>query len=47
MAKKRKRIAVPPGYELKFVAYITTKSGHRLYASTLGYRAFPILVKVA
>ena len=27
-----------------FVAYITTKSGRRIYAKTYGYRAFRIAV---
>jgi hypothetical protein len=37
---------VPEGYEMKFVSFITTKSGKRLYAKAYGKRAWPILVKV-
>jgi hypothetical protein len=36
---------IPEGYELKFVAYRTTKSGKRLYAKAYGKRAWPIIVK--
>lgn len=38
---------VPEGYEMKFVSFITTKSGKRLYAKAYGKRAWPILVKVS
>ena len=37
---------IPEGYELKFVAYRTTKSGKRLYAKAYGKRAWPIIVKI-
>jgi len=43
MANKRK--AVPEGYVIRFVSWITLKNGKRLYASSIGKRAFPILVK--
>jgi hypothetical protein len=37
--------APPPGYHYAFVAFITTKSGHRIYARSRGKRCFVILVK--
>lgn len=37
--------SAPPGYHYIFVAYITTKSGQRIYARSRGLRAFRILVK--
>lgn len=40
-------LPIPDGYEVKFVAFITTKSGKRLYAKQFGKRAFPILVKTS
>lgn len=36
---------IPKGYHVVFVAYITLKSGRRIYARQYGKRAFPILVK--
>lgn len=39
-------LPIPPGYALRFVAFITLKDGWRLYAKACGKRAFPILVKV-
>ena len=38
-------LPIPDGYEVKFVAFITTKGGKRLYAKQFGKRAFPIIVK--
>lgn len=35
----------PPGYHFEFVAYITTRSGYRIYARSYGKRCFRILVK--
>lgn len=32
-------------YEIIFVAYVTLKNGKRLYAKSVGKRAFPIKVK--
>lgn len=40
-------LPMPEGYEVKFVASITTKRGHRIYAKNYGFRAFPIVVKSA
>ena len=40
-------LPIPEGYEVKFVASITTKRGHRIYAKNYGFRAFPIVVKSA
>jgi len=34
-----------PGYKLIFVAYITTRSGKRIYAHERGLKAFAIWVK--
>jgi len=38
-------MANKPGHRLIFVAYITTKSGKRLYASAYGKKAWAIWVK--
>jgi hypothetical protein len=46
MKQQNLKLSVPDGYVIKFVAYITLKNGHRLYAKACGKRAFPILVKV-
>lgn len=35
----------PPGYRWVFRAWITTKSGDRLYAKAYGRKAFPVLVR--
>lgn len=46
MAKQLKlALPVPPGYVVRFVAYITLKNGKRLYAKACGCRAFPLIVK--
>lgn len=45
MKQEKLKLEVPEGYTIKFVAFITLKNGHRLYAKTCGKRAFPILVK--
>ncbi len=34
-----------PGYKLIFVAYVTTKSGKRIYASSYGLQGFAIWVR--
>lgn len=45
MKSKDKRDPVDVEYVTRFVAYITTKDGRRIYASQFGKRAFPIKVK--
>lgn len=46
MSKQLKlNLPIPDGYKVKFVSFITTKGGKRLYAKQFGKRAFPILVK--
>lgn len=47
MARKQLNLPlpVPPGHEVKFVAWIT-KGGKRIHASQFGLRAFPLVVKV-
>lgn len=45
MKQQRLNLPIPDGYELKFTSKITLKSGRVLYASQVGKRAFPILVK--
>ena len=46
MAKQLKLdIPIPPGYVIRFVAYITLRNGKRLYAKACGCRAFPLIVK--
>lgn len=37
--------SAPPGYRYIFVAYITTKTGTRIYARARGLKAFRIRVK--
>ncbi len=43
--QKQLPLPVPPGHEIKFVAWITRR-GRRIYASQFGLRAFPLVVKV-
>jgi hypothetical protein len=45
MEQLKLNLPIPDGYVIKFVAFITTKTGKRLYAKTFGKRAWPILVK--
>jgi hypothetical protein len=42
-----KKLTVPRGYVLIFRPYITRKDGSRLYAASIGKRAFPLLVPIA
>jgi len=44
--KGKKKLPVPEGYKLVFTAYITLKNGKRLYASTIGKKAFPLLIPI-
>jgi hypothetical protein len=37
-------LPTPDGYEVKLVAFITTKVGKRVYVRQFGKRAFPIIV---
>lgn len=44
-AKKKKpkpRCGCPEGTEHRFVAYITTRDGKRIWAKWFGYRGFPL-----
>jgi hypothetical protein len=43
--QKQLPLPLPPGHEIKFVAWIT-KNGKRIYARTLGFKAFPLVVKI-
>ena len=36
---------IPDGYIVVFRAWITLKNGKKLYASQIGKRAFPLLVR--
>lgn len=46
MAKQLKLdLPLPDGYEVRFVAFITTKGGKRIYARQYGRKAFPIVVR--
>lgn len=38
-------LPVPECYELRFTAFITLKSGRKIYAKDYGIKAFPIYVK--
>jgi len=44
MAKQLKLALPTDGYRVIFRPYITLKNGKRLYASTYGKKAFPILI---
>lgn len=43
--QQKLKLPIPPGYVVRFVAYITLKNGKRLYAKACGIRAFPLIVK--
>lgn len=43
--QKQLPLPLPPGHEIKFVAWIT-RGGKRVYARQYGLRAFPLVVKV-
>lgn len=45
MTQTKIDLPVPEGYMLRFVAYVTLKNGKRLYAKSIGKKAFPIYVK--
>lgn len=45
MEQLKFQLEIPEGYEIKFVAFITLKNGKRLYAKSLGKKAFPLVVK--
>lgn len=38
------KIEVPPGYKVIFRPWRTGKDGKRIYASTFGLKAWPLLV---
>lgn len=37
---------IPEGYTVIFRPWITLKNGQKLYASQVGKRAFPLLVRI-
>ncbi len=41
---KPKEMPVPAGHKLIFRPYITLRNGKKLWARTVGLRAFPIVV---
>jgi hypothetical protein len=43
--REKPRNEIPVGYVEKFVSFITTSNGKRLYAKAYGKRAWRILVK--
>ena len=38
-------LVVPEGYQVIYVASITLKNGKKIFASTYGKKAFPLVVK--
>lgn len=45
MKQMKLPLNIPEGHEVRFVAFITLKNGKRLYAHTVGKKAFPIVVR--
>lgn len=45
MQQTKLKLPVPEGYVVVFRPYITLKNGQRLYAKSIGKRAFPLIVK--
>ena len=47
MKQLKLALPIPEGFVLVFRPYRTLKNGKRVYAKTYGFRAFPMVVKVA
>lgn len=45
MQQLRLPLPIPEGYTVVFRPWITLKNGKKLYASQVGKRAFPLVVK--
>lgn len=45
MQQQKLALPIPEGYELVFRPWITLKNGKKLYASQIGKKAFPLIVK--